>query len=422
MRPQSSSLVAICLFIWTLPLALATSWGFDDATVSVHGKKAGVGGGAKEKLVENKSLSHPISLGASDTLKLLLTTTEGRKAKRPHQAFLLLREPKSNLDTSFPLSVKESGKGKLELSHKDLPTQFLTGSRTLSAFLVIASFGTSKPFKSPAFDLRIELDPSAPPPPVNKPLRYGRLPEIHHLFKPDPRSPPKIITIFFSAAVVAALPSLLFVIKSLTTMGNFSSKAARSAASASTRKLPTRTPGSNPTTNAPSHSPPPAGQPTAPGPTVHPQNQTSDSRDESNNKPIYPFYYTNQVPDPPTEQKIITLPYIAYLLRKLMLTTSPHSHKSRRLGPRLRPLPPLPRARPTFLHPLQFLHILLGTLRLTLPNHLPKPLSQPRPQDALPPRSPRPRSRSRVRALTRRRRGKEIFGRGQDTRSAGVEG
>ncbi|KAI4125596.1 MAG: hypothetical protein LQ341_006963, partial [Variospora aurantia] len=170
-------------------------------------------------LVESKALPEPIVLGAADTLKLLLTTTEGKKARRPHQAFLLLREPKSNLDTSFPLSVKESGKGKLELmlaksrdrqSHKDLPIQFLTGSKILSASLVIASFGTSTPYRSPAFDLKIELDPSAPPPSVEKPLRYGRLPEIHHTFKADPKSPPKIISLIFTAAVLAALPALFF--------------------------------------------------------------------------------------------------------------------------------------------------------------------------------------------------------------------
>lgn len=225
MRLQSPSLFAFCLFIWTLPLALAASWGFNDATVSVQGKKDGVGGGAKDKLVENKALPDPLSLGSSDTLKLLLTTTEAKKAKRPHQAFLLLREPKSNLDTSFPLSVKESGKGKLDLSHKDLPTQFLVGSPTLSASLVIASFGNSKPFRSPVFDLKIELDPSAPPSSVPKPLRYGKLPEIHHIFKPDPKSPSKIITIFFTGAVVAALPSLLFVWLSLGANINHASKA-----------------------------------------------------------------------------------------------------------------------------------------------------------------------------------------------------
>ncbi|KAL8907732.1 MAG: hypothetical protein Q9207_001215 [Kuettlingeria erythrocarpa] len=195
--------------LWSL--VGAASWGFDDATVLIHGKKAGVGGGAKEKLVENKALPEPIVLGASDTLKLLLTTKEGKKASRPHQAFLLLCEPKSNLDTSFPLSVKESGKGKLELSQKDLPSQFLT-AKTLSASLVIASFGTSKPYRSPAFDIRIELDPSAPPSSVEKPLRYGKLPEIHHIFKSDPTSPPKIITLVFTAAVVVALPALAYVV------------------------------------------------------------------------------------------------------------------------------------------------------------------------------------------------------------------
>ncbi|KAI4099568.1 MAG: hypothetical protein LQ345_007481 [Seirophora villosa] len=66
-------------------------------------------------------------------------------------------------------------------------------------------------------------------------------------------------------------------------MGAAASKSARSAASASIRKYPTRTPASNPTTNAPAHPPAPAGQPTAPGPTVHPQKQASGNRDEAIN-------------------------------------------------------------------------------------------------------------------------------------------
>ena len=133
MRPDTFSIVALFISAWGLPLVFAASWGFNDATISVHGKKAGVGGGEKQKylkiaprccllrltwpfsLVENKSLPEPISLGESDTLKILLTANEGKKASRPHQAFLLLREPKSNLDTSFPLSIKDSGKGKLEM-------------------------------------------------------------------------------------------------------------------------------------------------------------------------------------------------------------------------------------------------------------------------------------------------------------------
>ncbi|KAI4219291.1 MAG: hypothetical protein LQ349_008399 [Xanthoria aureola] len=216
MRPHILSLI-LFFSICDLPLAIAASWGFNDATVSVHGKKAGVGGGEKQKLVENKSLPDPILLGVSDTLKILLTTTEDKQGSRPHQAFLLLREPKSNLDTSFPLSVKDGGKGKLELSQKDLPVQFASRAQTLSASLVIASFGSSKPYRSHAFDLKIHLDPSAPPSSIDKPLRYGKLPEIHHIFKSDPKSPPKIITIVFAGAVVAALPTLLIVVWSSNT-------------------------------------------------------------------------------------------------------------------------------------------------------------------------------------------------------------
>ena len=86
----------------------------------------------------------------------------------------------------------------------------------MSASLVIASFGSSKPYRNHAFDLKIEFDPSSPPPSVDKPFRYGKLPEIHHIFKSDPKSPSKIITIVFAGAVVAALPSLLIVVCSPT--------------------------------------------------------------------------------------------------------------------------------------------------------------------------------------------------------------
>jgi hypothetical protein len=60
-------------------------------------------------------LSQPIALGDSDSLKLILTTQEARSAKRPHQAFLLLKDSQNGLDISYPLSVKDSGKSKVEL-------------------------------------------------------------------------------------------------------------------------------------------------------------------------------------------------------------------------------------------------------------------------------------------------------------------
>jgi len=51
MRFQSP-LLSLSLLLSAATLGTATSlWGFDDATVSIHGKGAGVGGALKEKYV-----------------------------------------------------------------------------------------------------------------------------------------------------------------------------------------------------------------------------------------------------------------------------------------------------------------------------------------------------------------------------------
>ncbi|MCJ1313778.1 hypothetical protein MMC25_007458 [Agyrium rufum] len=186
----------------------ASSWGFSDATVSVSTKGSGVGGGNKEKLAENKALTKPLQLGNTDTLKITLTTQDGKTAKRPHQAFLLLKDPVSGLETSSVFSIRESGKAKLDLTHKEIPSQLLTSSRPITASIAIASFGDSNPYLSKAFELAINNDPSSPPPSVEKPIRYGKLPEINHIFKSDPKSPVKILSLFFTAIVLAALPTL----------------------------------------------------------------------------------------------------------------------------------------------------------------------------------------------------------------------
>lgn len=72
----------------------------------------------------------------------------------------------------------------------------------------MASFGSSKPYYFRAFDLSIKRDPGAPIAMSEKPLRYGKLPEIHHTFKADPKSPPKIVSLVFTLVVLAALPGL----------------------------------------------------------------------------------------------------------------------------------------------------------------------------------------------------------------------
>lgn len=131
--PQAFLLLSAAQSGWA-----ASSWSFTDGSVSVQGKGAGVGGGVKEKyeaslswlsshraqttndigrLTPSKPLlsSSPVKLGAGETLKVILTTQEGKSAKRPHQAFLLLQDPSTNLDISYPFNVKDSGKAKVEL-------------------------------------------------------------------------------------------------------------------------------------------------------------------------------------------------------------------------------------------------------------------------------------------------------------------
>ncbi|KAL2055845.1 hypothetical protein ABVK25_004089 [Lepraria finkii] len=63
-------------------------------------------------------------------------------------------------------------------------------------------------------------------------------------------------------------------------MGSSTSKAAKTAAGAVRWQYPKRVP-PPPTSSASSGPPPPAGQPAAPGPTVHPQSQASATKDES---------------------------------------------------------------------------------------------------------------------------------------------
>jgi oligosaccharyltransferase complex subunit delta (ribophorin II) len=95
------------------------------------------------------------------------------------------------------------------LAFKDIPAQLLRETSLLDAEIVIGSFGSSTPYKGKAFQLKIEVDPNTPLPAQEEQLRYGKQPEIHHIFRSDPESPNKLITMIFTAGVLAALPILL---------------------------------------------------------------------------------------------------------------------------------------------------------------------------------------------------------------------
>ncbi|KAI1137082.1 Dolichyl-diphosphooligosaccharide--protein glycosyltransferase subunit Swp1 [Hypoxylon sp. FL0543] len=204
------SFVAPLLLLAAGAAQAASSWGFDDAKLTVSAKKAAAG--AKEKDVrqfnDKTTLATPVVFESSDSLKLLLTAKENGKGKRPHQAFLVLREPTSGLEAPFPLTVKDNGKATVEIKHSDLPVQLAIATSPLKASLVLASFGSAEGFKKDLFDVEIKRDPTSAPIAYEKPLRYGKQKEIHHIFRGDPKSPPKIVSLVFVLAVLATLPVL----------------------------------------------------------------------------------------------------------------------------------------------------------------------------------------------------------------------
>ncbi|KAF4124914.1 oligosaccharyltransferase complex subunit delta (ribophorin II) [Geosmithia morbida] len=183
--------------------AAASSWGFSDASVQAVAKSGVVD--STHTFSDSRPAAEPVVLGHTDKLKVSLTTKSGSSAKKPHQAFLMVRE-ESGLEAPFALTLKGSGKGTVEI--KDLPVQLLVSPKPLKASLVLGSFGSDQATISPAFDIVLQLDANANTPVVEPSLRYGKQPNIHHIFRGDPKSPPIIVSIVFSLAVVATVPAL----------------------------------------------------------------------------------------------------------------------------------------------------------------------------------------------------------------------
>ncbi|GIZ39445.1 hypothetical protein CKM354_000282700 [Cercospora kikuchii] len=186
-------------------VSAASSWTFEDATLSVAAKGSEA---VKHKLSPSAPIAAPIVLPAAASLKLILTAQEGKSGKRPHQAFLTLHQESTGLEESFAFSVKDNGKAKVDISQKDIPHQLVHSSEPLLATITLASFGSSAPLRSSVFHLTIQPDATASPA-TPEPERHSAKPEIYHIFKSDPKSPPTVISLFFTLAIVGTLPVLL---------------------------------------------------------------------------------------------------------------------------------------------------------------------------------------------------------------------
>jgi len=205
----------------------ASSWSFDDATLQLAGKKGAAP--LKYRFTPKTALGRPVPLSNLDTLKVILTTTDNGKAKRPHQAFVVLKEQETGLEAPFPLTVKETGRAVAQISQKDLPVQFLLSTQPLKASIVVGSFGSSQGLDVHVFEVRVVADPAVAAPTYEAPLRYGKKEEIHHIFRADPQSPPKAISLVFVLAVLATVPALFLGWIALGANANHLSKALSAA-------------------------------------------------------------------------------------------------------------------------------------------------------------------------------------------------
>ncbi|KAK6349367.1 hypothetical protein TWF730_010114 [Orbilia blumenaviensis] len=204
--PASNLLAAgLLLCQWASAAASPSAWTFTDATLQLSQK--GAEAGPKQKFTPTSPISDSLTLKNTDSLKILLTTKEGDDAKRPHQLFLLIKDTESELESFFSFDVKESGKARLDLTQKDIPTALLS-SQSLSLTLALGSFGQSKPLSVEIATVTPVLDAVTKKSLPEPALKYQKMKEIHHIFRAEPKSPPKVISLVFLGAVVACLPGL----------------------------------------------------------------------------------------------------------------------------------------------------------------------------------------------------------------------
>lgn len=93
----------------------------------------------------------------------------------------------------------------------DLPIQLAISPEPLQASVVLASFGASSAgFQKTVFDIEVVRAAEDVKPLVyEKPLRYGKLEEIHHVFRTGDKTPPKIVSVVFALAVVVTVPGIV---------------------------------------------------------------------------------------------------------------------------------------------------------------------------------------------------------------------
>ncbi|KAF8512525.1 oligosaccharyl transferase delta subunit [Hysterangium stoloniferum] len=167
--------------------------------------------GSDASIIRNEPLSlaslpsPPLALEWSDTLKLTFQILEKDSGKgvQPHQTFLRFYDPQTDEEGIQPIRVSNSGKASFELSAARPPASIpptANASSPLQVTLIIGSFEHS-PMSQPLFEL--SLPPSLPAPQHPDEASFHKLPEIHHTFRPEPKTPYVIFSAIGTGLVIA---------------------------------------------------------------------------------------------------------------------------------------------------------------------------------------------------------------------------
>ncbi|KAI0763105.1 oligosaccharyl transferase delta subunit [Trametes elegans] len=153
--------------------------------------------------------SPPLALGPSDVLKLTFQVVdkEDGKGVQPHQTFLRFYDEATGEEGIQPVKVTPGGKAKFELNMARPPASLPpTTADPLKVSLIVGSFVHS-PVHYELFDLVVP--PSQPAPHHPDEASFQVRPEIQHTFRPDQKSPPKVISAFFTILLAAPWVVLL---------------------------------------------------------------------------------------------------------------------------------------------------------------------------------------------------------------------
>lgn len=188
-------------------------WNISGAKL-VTAKKGDTAPSVLEEFTIDKPVSTPVTLSSGEALRLSMIFKAGNEAGVPHQAYLYVQQADTGIETFFPFDISPTtAKAKLEITQKDLPPFFIASSSPLTLTMAIGDFTENiKSIFIPIAQVQLNYDPmtvSAAKKSLGEPpVVYAPLPELRHTFRPDPKNPPKILTLLFLGAVGATLVGL----------------------------------------------------------------------------------------------------------------------------------------------------------------------------------------------------------------------